>query len=153
MAINIPIITEFADQGLKSAQGAFQNFRTEVANAEGAMGKFKAGTGAAFDAVKANAGAFAIAGGAAFVAFGAKAISAASDFEESAAKIGEIFGDAADSVFDFADDAAQALGQSRQSVLDAAGTFGTFGKAAGLAGEDLSTFSNDFTALASDLAS
>jgi hypothetical protein len=153
MAINIPIITEFADQGLKSAQGAFQNFRTEVANAEGAMGKFKAGTGAAFDAVKANAGAFAIAGGAAFVAFGAKAISAASDFEESAAKIGEIFGDAADSVFDFADDAAQALGQSRQSVLDAAGTFGTFGKAAGLAGEDLSIFSNDFTALASDLAS
>jgi hypothetical protein len=153
MAINIPIITEFADQGLKSAQGAFQNFRTEVANAEGAMGKFKAGTGAAFDAVKANAGAFAIAGGAAFAAFGAKAISAASDFEESAAKIGEIFGDAADSVFDFADDAAQALGQSRQSVLDAAGTFGTFGKAAGLAGEDLSTFSNDFTALASDLAS
>ena len=153
MAINIPIITEFADQGLKSAQGAFQNFRNEVANAEGAMGKFKAGTGAAFDAVKANAGAFAIAGGAAFVAFGAKAISAASDFEESAAKIGEIFGDAADSVFDFADDAAQALGQSRQSVLDAAGTFGTFGKAAGLAGEDLSTFSNDFTALASDLAS
>ena len=153
MAINIPIITEFADQGLKSAQGAFQNFRTEVANAEGAMGKFKAGTGAAFDAVKANAGAFAIAGGAAFVAFGAKAISAASDFEESAAKIGEIFGDAADSVFDFADDAAQALGQSKQSVLDAAGTFGTFGKAAGLAGEDLSIFSNDFTALASDLAS
>jgi len=153
MAINIPIITEFADQGLKSAQGAFQNFRTEVANAEGAMGKFKAGTGAAFDAVKANAGAFAIAGGAAFAAFGAKAISAASDFEESAAKIGEIFGDAADSVFDFADDAAQALGQSRQSVLDAAGTFGVFGKAAGLAGEDLSTFSNDFTALASDLAS
>jgi hypothetical protein len=153
MAINIPIITEFADQGLKSAQGAFQNFRNEVANAEGAMGKFKAGTGAAFDAVKANAGAFAIAGGAAFVAFGAKAISAASDFEESAAKIGEIFGDAADSVFDFADDAAQALGQSRQSVLDAAGTFGTFGKAAGLAGEDLSVFSNDFTALASDLAS
>jgi len=153
MAINIPIITEFADQGLKSAQGAFQNFRKEVANAEGAMGKFKAGTGAAFDAVKANAGAFAIAGGAAFVAFGAKAISAASDFEESTAKIGEIFGDAADSVFDFADDAAQALGQSKQSVLDAAGTFGTFGKAAGLAGKDLSTFSNDFTGLASDLAS
>jgi len=153
MAINIPIITEFADQGLKSAQGAFQNFRNEVANAEGAMGKFKAGTGAAFDAVKANAGAFAIAGGAALVTFGAKAISAASDFEESTAKIGEIFGDAADSVFDFAEDAAQALGQSKQSVLEAAGTFGTFGKAAGLAGEDLSTFSNDFTALASDLAS
>jgi len=153
MAINIPIITEFADQGLKSAQGAFQNFRREVANAEGAIGKFKAGTGAAFDAVKANAGAFAIAGGAAIAAFGAKAISAASDFEESTAKISQIFGNASDAVFDFAEDAAQALGQSKQSVLDAAGIFGTFGKAAGLAGKDLSTFSNDFTALASDLAS
>lgn len=153
MAINIPIITEFADAGLKSARGAFQNFKNEVASADGAMNKFKAGAGAAFDTVKANAGAFAIAGGAAVAAFAGKAIAAASDFEESSAKIGEIFGEAADSIFDFAEDAAQALGQSKQSVLDAAGTFGTFGKAAGLAGEDLSTFSNDFTALASDLAS
>ena len=153
MAINIPIITEFVDQGLKSAQGAFDNFKKQVGEADGAIGKFKAGTNAAFDTIKANAGAFAIAGGAAMVAFGAKAISAASDFEESTAKIGQLFGDASDSVFDFADDAAQALGQSKQSVLEAAGTFGTFGKAAGLAGEDLSTFSNDFTALASDLAS
>jgi hypothetical protein len=38
-------------------------------------------------------------------------------------------------------------------VLTAAGTFGTFGKSAGLAGQDLATFSNDFTTLASDLAS
>ena len=38
-------------------------------------------------------------------------------------------------------------------MLDAAGIFGTFGKAAGLAGENLATFSNDFTALASDLSS
>jgi hypothetical protein len=37
--------------------------------------------------------------------------------------------------------------------LDAAGAFGTFGKAAGLGGQDLATFSNDFTALATDLAS
>ena len=153
MAINIPIITEFVDTGLKSAQGAFENFRKEVKNAEGAMGKFKAGAGAAFDTIKANAGAFALAGGAALAAFGAKAISAASDYEESTAKIGEIFGDAADSVNNFAEDAARALGQSKQSVLDAAGIFGTFGKAAGLAGEDLATFSNDFTALASDLSS
>jgi vacuolar-type H+-ATPase subunit H len=153
MAINIPIITEFSDAGLKSARGAFDQFKTKIGEADGAMGKLKAGSGVAFDTIKANAGAFAIAGGAAMVAFGAKAISAASDFEESTAKIGQLFGDASDSVFDFADDAAQALGQSKQSVLEAAGTFGTFGKAAGLAGEDLSTFSNDFTALASDLAS
>jgi hypothetical protein len=36
MAINIPIITEFADAGLKSARGAFDNFKTKVAEAEAA---------------------------------------------------------------------------------------------------------------------
>jgi hypothetical protein len=45
------------------------------------------------------------------------------------------------------------LGQSKQSVLDAAGAFGTFGKAAGLAGEDLALFTTDFVTLATDLAS
>jgi hypothetical protein len=49
--------------------------------------------------------------------------------------------------------AATALGQSQNAVLTAAGTFGTFGKAAGLGGAELAAFSNDFTALASDLAS
>ena len=38
-------------------------------------------------------------------------------------------------------------------MLDAAGAFGTFGKAAGLAGEDLSTFTTDFVTLSTDLAS
>jgi hypothetical protein len=153
MAINIPIITEFVDSGLKSAQGAFDNFKSKVGEADGAIGKLKAGSGVAFDAIKANAGKLALAGGAAFAALGAKAISAASDFEESSAKIGEVFGGASDSVFKFAENAAQALGQSKQDVLTAAGTFGTFGKSAGLAGQDLATFSNDFTTLASDLAS
>lgn len=74
MAINIPIITEFVDQGLKSAQGAFTNFRTQVAQAEGAMGKFKAGGTAALDAVKANAGMFAAAAGTAIAGFAVKAI-------------------------------------------------------------------------------
>jgi hypothetical protein len=42
---------------------------------------------------------------------------------------------------------------AQNAVLEAAGTFGTFGKAAGLGGIELAKFSNDFTALASDLAS
>lgn len=138
---------------MKSAQGAFDTFKAKVGEAEGGLGKLKAGANVAFDSIKANAGKLALVSGAAFAALGAKAISAASDFEESSAKIGEVFGDASDSVFNFAENAAQALGQSKQDVLTAAGTFGTFGKSAGLAGEDLATFSNDFTTLASDLAS
>ena len=153
MAVNIPIITEFIDKGLKDARGAFDQFKAKVGEAEGGLGKLKAGANVAFDSIKANAGKLALVGGAAFAALGAKAISAASDFEESSAKIGEVFGEASGSVFNFAENAAQALGQSKQDVLTAAGTFGTFGKSAGLAGQDLATFSNDFTTLASDLAS
>ena len=53
----------------------------------------------------------------------------------------------------FAETAATQFGQSQQQALDAATTFATFGKAAGLAGDDLTTFSTDFVGLASDLAS
>jgi hypothetical protein len=83
----------------------------------------------------------------------APAIRAASDFEEATSKVNVIFGRASKSVKDFANTAARELGQSKQSVLDAAGAFGTFGKAAGLAGEDLSLFTTDFVTLATDLAS
>jgi hypothetical protein len=74
MAINIPIITSLEDKGIKAAKAAFANFKTSVADAEGGMNKFKAGSSSVFDAVKANAGAFAIAGAAAFATFAIKAV-------------------------------------------------------------------------------
>ena len=76
MAINLPIVTSFADKGLKSAKAAFDNFKTDVGNATGAMGKFKAGSNAALNAVKANAGNFAMAAGSALVGFAAKGVTA-----------------------------------------------------------------------------
>ena len=69
MAINIPIVSSFEDSGIKAAKAAFGNFKTAVADAQGGMNKFKAGTGVALDAVKANAASFAIAGGIAFAKF------------------------------------------------------------------------------------
>lgn len=92
MAINIPIITEFSDAGLKSAQGAFNNFKTQVGQADGAMGKFKAGSNAALDAVKANLGTFAIAGGAALAAFAAKSVMAFNDTALAAGKFADATG-------------------------------------------------------------
>jgi hypothetical protein len=74
MAINLPIVTEFSDKGIKAARAAFANFKTDVGAAQGAMGKFKAGSNAALNAVKANAGAFAMAGGAAIAGFAMKAV-------------------------------------------------------------------------------
>ena len=38
MAINLPIVTQFSDKGLKAAKAAFANFKTDVGNATGAMG-------------------------------------------------------------------------------------------------------------------
>ena len=84
MAINIPILTEFDSKGLQSAQGAFNNFKTKVGEADGAMNKFKAGGTAALDAVKANAGMFAAAAGSAIAGFALKAIG---DFQDLALEV------------------------------------------------------------------
>ena len=92
MAINIPILTEFSDSGIKAAKAAFGNFKTAVADAEGGMGKFKAGANVALDAVKANAGNLALAGGAALVGFAAQGIKAFQDLALSAGKFADATG-------------------------------------------------------------
>jgi hypothetical protein len=76
MAINIPIISEFSDAGVKAAKAAFQNFKTAVGDAQGGLNKFKAGSKVALDAVAANAGLFAVVGVAAFAKFAASGVSA-----------------------------------------------------------------------------
>jgi hypothetical protein len=76
MAINIPILTEFSDSGIKAAKAAFGNFKTAVGDAQGGMAKFKAGSTVAMDAVKANAGNLAMAGGAALLTFASEGIKA-----------------------------------------------------------------------------
>lgn len=136
--ISIPIISSFSDAGIKSAIKQFKQLETTSEKAQFAIKKAAIPAAAALTAVVGVIG---------------KSISAASDMEESMSKVSVIFGEGSDSVNAFAKSAAKSMGQSRQSVLDAAGTFGTFGKAAGLNGQKLATFSNDFTALASDLAS
>ena len=87
MAIVVDIISEFSDRGVKSAKDAFNDFKTRVGAAEGAMGKFKAGGNAAIDAVKANAANFAMAGGAAFATFAAKGVTA---FQDLAIEAGDL---------------------------------------------------------------
>ena len=76
MAITIPIVTEFADKGLKSAEAAFTNFKSKVSEAEGGMGKMKAGFSAATDFMKANAATFAASAGAALAGFALKGVAA-----------------------------------------------------------------------------
>ena len=88
------------------------------------------------------------------MAAGAKvAVDAAADMNESLSKTEVLFGSAAGDIKAWSKTTASAFGISRKSALDAASTFATFGKAAGLTGKDLGKFSKDFTGLAADLAS
>lgn len=110
------------------------------------LGDFAKKAGAALALVGAAAGAMAI-------KVGKEAIAAASDLAESTSKVGVIFGNVSKEIEDFAATAAASLGQTRIQAQNAASTFATFGKAAGLSGQDLSNFSIEFVKLASDLAS
>ena len=134
MAINIPIITSFVNTGVQAADKQLKSFGTSAKTVAGAVGGFSLAVGT----VQSVLG---------------PAIKAASNMEESLSKVNVVFGKGAKEVEKFANSAARDLGQSKQAVLEAAGVFGTFGKAAGLAGTDLAVFSNDFTTLATDLAS
>jgi hypothetical protein len=138
MAINIPIITSFSDKGIKAAAKEFANLEGTAKKAGFALDKMTVPAIAAFGAVAVG---------------GIKAAQAASNFNETINKSNVIFGDAAKSVQQFASTAATSLGQSKQAALDAAATFGVFGKAAGKTGEDLAGFSTQMVQLTSDLAS
>jgi len=92
MAIRIPIITDLEDKGIKDAKKAFGDFKIAVGNAEGGLGKFKAGSTAIFDAVKANAVTFGIAAGAAVVGFAKESITAFQDIALEAGKFADATG-------------------------------------------------------------
>ena len=81
------------------------------------------------------------------------AISAASDLEESQAKVGQVFTDTADDISGWAADSAHAFGLSEQAALEAAGTFGNFIQALGNSEEQANEMSKTIVELAADLAS
>lgn len=98
--------------------------------------------------------------GTAVTAVGAKtltalgeSVDAASDLQESLSKMRVIFGEVSVDVEQFGETSAEAFGMSKRGAYDAASMMATFGKAAGLTGDDLSKFSLDMVALSSDLAS
>ena len=116
-----------------------------------AGGRFKTRFGSvAKDAFAPIAG---IIAGAGIVSMFKDAVAGASDLAESGNKVKVIFGDATGQVDKFASQGAKALGQTKLEVLDAASSFGVFGKAAGLSGGDLADFSTKLAGLSTDLAS
>jgi hypothetical protein len=135
-----------------STSGAQRVITDEVGRGGEEGGKRAAG--GILGAMKGIAGPLAgIVGAGAIVGYFGDAIGAASDFQESAAAIGTVFGDQAGAIQDFAAKGATAFGQTTNDVLAAAQTFGVYGKAAGLAGGDLTGFSQELVGLSTDLAS
>jgi uncharacterized protein YukE len=130
--------TQFV-KGMDKANATTQSFGDKV-------GDFAKKAGIALAAVGAAAGAMAI-------KIGKEAVAAASDLAETVSKVNVIFGQSAKNIEQFAASAAASLGQTRTQAMNAAATFGIFGKSAGLAGQELTAFSTEFVTLASDLAS
>jgi hypothetical protein len=89
----------------------------------------------------------------AMAGFVMEGISKASNLNESINKTNVVFGDAADAMIKWSESAATSIGMSQQSALDAAGGFAVFGKAAGLAGADVTKFAQEGLSRAADMAS
>ena len=117
------------------------------------LGGLSAKATAVGSAIGTALGGIAVMGLTKLVGFVQESIGAASNMNETMSKTQAIFGDATQSVLDFAAGAADSLGLSKQQALDASSTFAVFGKSAGLAGTDLSKFSGDLVGLSADFAS
>lgn len=76
-----------------------------------------------------------------------------SELEDATAAAGVVFGDSMDTIIAQSENAATQMGMSKKQVIDAANTFGTYGKGAGLAGDALADFSEQMTQTAGDMAS
>lgn len=92
LSVNIIADAAKAKAGLREAETAFGKFRNSVGEADGAINKFKIGSGAALDYVKANAMNFAAAAGAAIVAFGFKSVNAFQDLALGVKKFSDATG-------------------------------------------------------------
>ena len=143
MAIPGIVISIGADT--KDAITGIAKVNTALGKSATKMEKFSAGVKKATIPATAALGALGIAA--------TRAAMKASDLEETMNKVDAVFGDANQSIKDFARTAPDALGQTEQQALDAATTFGVFGKAANLSGQSLTDFSTQLTVLSSDLAS
>ena len=87
------------------------------------------------------------------VDFAKQSILAASDLEESIAKVNTVFGSNSSIIRDWAQDAVTNLGATEQQALEAAGTFGNLFTAFGVGNDKATEMSITLVQLATDLAS
>jgi hypothetical protein len=98
-------------------------------------------------------GALVLGGISAVSGFVRKSVDAFSEYEDAAEAAKVVFGDSMKSIMAQANSAAATMGMNKAQVIDASNTFGTLGKSADLAGDDLAGFSTQMTSVAADLSS
>jgi phage-related protein len=126
-------------------QNDVKSAKTRVTNILGGLG-----TGMAAVAGSVGIAVTAVAGiGAAL----STTIEPASDLNETASKVGVVFGSAAQTVLDFGKNAASSMGMSEQAALSAAGTYGNLLRALGMTEDKSADMSTSLVQLAGDLAS
>ncbi len=128
------------EREVESASGAFGRLGGVVSRL-GQIGLAAGGLGAIVDSFRGAVGAV---GG---------LVEQASDLNEQLSRSGAIFGEASASVQAFAATTAQSLGISRTEALEAAGSFGTLFRTAGLSTDAAAEMSTKLVTLAADLAS
>ena len=127
---------------------------SELNRAQGEASSRGAAIGSALGtAVGSLAGGLLAAAGEKVLTFVSGSIDAFAQLEDATSVTGIKFGDFAGDVENFATSADKSFGLSKRAALEAANTFGTFGKAAELTGKPLADFSTQMTGLAGDMAS
>ena len=82
-----------------------------------------------------------------------KTIGPASDLQETISKVNVVFGEQADAILAYADDAATAMGMTRNEALSAAGTYGNLFRSMNITTGKSAEMSKGLVTLAADLAS
>jgi hypothetical protein len=112
-------ISVLIDVTVDKAVNSLKSFRTSIAEADGVVNKFKAGGKAAFDGIKANAGAMAVGAIGSVVAFSGTIIKAGAEMEAMDAKSETVFGDSLGRVTNWADTNAKAMGLTSREAINA----------------------------------
>jgi hypothetical protein len=142
----IDVVTDGSKRGIA-------DFKKQVGEAEGAVGKLKAGWGSVMDSFKASPGT-AIAAGAAIGAVAAKAVDDASNLTESVNAVNVAYGDAADGVHDLGEESAESFGLSQRAFNEFSVQFSAFAdKVAKGSGRDVVDVLEEMTTRTADFAS
>ncbi|RJU01975.1 hypothetical protein D6T65_04975 [Arthrobacter frigidicola] len=142
-----------------SASGISKSVNKELSGVEsmasksGAAAGEKMGGGFASSLKKFVGPALAVLGTREVLGFATTSVKAFSELEDSTAAAGVVFGKNMNQIVKQSLSASKSMGLNQQQVINAANTFGTYGKAAGLSGSALADFATEQTQLAADMAS